>query len=61
MLSMTSRTPSPPVKHGGGKHALGEFFAKGTGQLHCIKGTMDGVMYCQGQDTENESWMGIPA
>ncbi len=37
----------------------GCFSAKGTGQLHCIKGTMDGVMYRQG--IENGSWMGIPA
>ncbi len=44
-------------------YALGCFSAKGTGQLHRIKGTM----YCQGQgieaskDIENGSWMGIPA
>ncbi len=41
MLSMTPRTPSPPVKHGGGNMLWGCFSAKGTGQLHCIKGTMD--------------------
>ncbi len=28
------------------------FFAKGTGQLHRIKGTMDGAMYRQGQGIE---------
>ncbi len=48
-------------------YALGCFSAKGTGQLHRIKGTMDGAMYCQGQGTEasqgieNGLWMGIPA
>ncbi len=48
------------------KHDLGCFSAKGTGQLHCIKGTMDGAMYRQGQGIEasqgieNGSWMGIP-
>ncbi len=51
----------PIIKHGGGNMLWGCFSAKGTGQLHCIKGTMDGVMYCQGQGTENGSWMGIPA
>ncbi len=46
---------------------FGMFSAKWTGQLHRIKGTMDGVMYCQGQGIEasqgigNGSWMGIPA
>ncbi len=44
----------------------GIFSAMGTGQLHCIKGTMDGAMYRQGQGIEtsqgieNGSWMGIP-
>ncbi len=58
----------PTVKHGGGNIMLwGCFSAKGTGQLHRIKGTMDGAMYSQGQDIEasqgieNGSWMGIPA
>ncbi len=51
----------PTVKHGGGNMLWGCFSAKGTGQLHCIKGTMDGAMYHQGQGTENGSWMGIPA
>uniref|UniRef100_A0A674BHQ3 Tc1-like transposase DDE domain-containing protein n=1 Tax=Salmo trutta TaxID=8032 RepID=A0A674BHQ3_SALTR len=38
----------PTVKHGGGNIMLcGCFSAKGTGQLHRIKGTMDGAMYCQ--------------
>ncbi len=37
------------------------FSAKGTGQLHRIKGMMDGAMYRQGQGIENGSWMGIPA
>ncbi len=43
------------------------FSAKGTGQLHRIKGTMDGAMYRQGQGIEssqgieNGSCMGIPA
>ena len=45
---MTPRTPSPTVKHGGGKIMLwGCFSAKGTGQLHSLKGTMDGAMYRQ--------------
>ncbi len=39
----------------------GCFSAKGTGQLHRIKGTMDGAMYRQGQGIENGSWLGIPA
>ncbi len=58
----------PAVKHGGGNIMLwGCFSAKGTGQLHRIKGTMDRAMYRQGQGIEasqgieNESWMGIPA
>ncbi len=43
------------------------FSAKGTGQLHRIKGTMDGAMYRQDQNIEasqgikNGLWMGIPA
>ncbi len=40
---------------------FGGVFVKGTGQLHHIKGTMDGAMYHQGQGIENGSWMGIPA
>ncbi len=58
----------PTVKHGDGNIMLwGCSSAKGTGQLHRIKGTMDGAMYRQGQaieasqDIENGSWMGIPA
>src|SRR4029434_8867337 len=35
----------PTIKHGGGNIMLwGCFSAKGTGQLHCIEGTMDGAM-----------------
>uniref|UniRef100_A0AAZ3NR02 Tc1-like transposase DDE domain-containing protein n=1 Tax=Oncorhynchus tshawytscha TaxID=74940 RepID=A0AAZ3NR02_ONCTS len=45
MLPMTPRTPSPTWRW---KHyALGCFSAKGIGQLHRIKGTMDGAMYRQ--------------
>ncbi len=52
----------PTIKHGGGNIMLwGCFSAKGTGQLHRIKGSMDGAMYRQGQGIENGSWMGIPA
>ncbi len=58
----------PTVTHVGGNIMLwGCFSTKGTGQLHRIKGTMDGAMYCQGQGIEasqgieNGSWMGIPA
>ncbi len=58
----------PTVKHGGGNLMLwGCFSAKGTGQLHCFKGLIDGAMYrqCQGieasQGIENGSWMGIAA
>ncbi len=58
----------PTVKHGGGNIMLwGCFSAKGTGQLHRIKGTMEGAMYRQGQGIEasqgieNGLWMGIPA
>ncbi len=48
----------PTVKHGGGNIMIwGCFSAKGTGQLHRIKGTI----YRQGQGIENGSWMGIPA
>ncbi len=45
----------PTVKHGGGNIMLwGCFSAKGTGQLHRIKGTMDGAMYRQGHDNDND-------
>ncbi len=67
MLPMTPKNTIPTVKHGGRNIMLWECFsAKGTGQLHRIKGTMDGAMY-QGQSIEasqgieNGSWMGIPA
>ncbi|KAL0149804.1 hypothetical protein M9458_054852 [Cirrhinus mrigala] len=43
MLTMTPRTPSPLSNMEVEKC----FSAKGTGQLHRIKGTMDGTMYCQ--------------
>ncbi len=47
----------PTVKHGGGNIMLwGCFSAKGTGQLHRIKGKMDGAMYRQDQGIENGSW-----
>ncbi len=65
MLPMTPISPSPPkFKHGGGNIILWVYFsAKGTGQLHCIKGMMDrairGIETSQGN--ENGSWMGIPA
>ncbi len=36
-------------------------YAKGTEQLHCIKGTMDNTMHRQDQGIENGSWKGIPA
>ncbi len=58
MLPMTIHT----IKHGGGNIML-----FGRGQLHLIKGTMNGVMIRQGQGIEasqgieNGSWMGIPA
>ncbi len=43
----------PTVKHGGGNIMLwGCFSAKGPGQLHRIKGIMDGAMYHQGQGIE---------
>uniref|UniRef100_A0A4W5QP66 Tc1-like transposase DDE domain-containing protein n=1 Tax=Hucho hucho TaxID=62062 RepID=A0A4W5QP66_9TELE len=42
------RNTMPTVKHGGGNNMLWDCFsAKGTGQLHRIKGTMDGAMYRQ--------------
>ncbi len=54
----------PTIEHGGGNIMLwGCFSSKGTGQLHRIKGTMDGAMYHQGQGIEasqgieNGSWM----
>ncbi len=44
----------PTVKHGGGNIMLwGCFSAKGTGQLHRIKGTIDRAMYRQGQGIES--------
>ncbi len=65
---MTPRTPSPPSNMEVETLCFGGCFsAKGTGQLHRIKGTMDGAMYRQGQGIEasqgieNGSWMGIPA
>ncbi len=62
MLPMTSETPSPPSNMEVETLFSGFFFSgKGTGQLHSIKGTMDGTMYHQGQGIENGSWMGIPA
>ncbi len=43
----------PTLKHGGENIMLwGCFHAKGTGQLHRIKGTMDVAMHRQGQSTE---------
>ncbi len=52
----------PTSKYGGGNIMVrGCFSAKGTGQLHRIKGMMDRAMYRQGQVIENGSWMGIPA
>ncbi len=42
MLSMTPRTPSPPSNMEV-ETCFGGVSAKGTGQLHCIKGTMDNV------------------
>ncbi len=56
-----------PTIKGGNIMLWGCFSAKGTGQLHRIKGTMDGAMYRQGQGIEasqaieNGSWMGITA
>ncbi|KAK3568380.1 hypothetical protein QTP86_005581 [Hemibagrus guttatus] len=42
------KNTTPTVNHGGGNIMLwGCFSAKGTGQLHRIKGTMDGAMYRQ--------------
>ncbi len=57
------KNTTPTVKHGGVNiMLLGCFSAKGTRQLHCIKGTMDrqgqGIEASQG--IENGSWMGIP-
>ncbi|KAL0164969.1 hypothetical protein M9458_040722, partial [Cirrhinus mrigala] len=44
MLPMNPKNTIPTVKHGGGNIMLwGCFSAKGTGQLHRIKGTMDGA------------------
>ncbi len=65
ILPMTPRTPSQPSNmEVETLCSWGCFFsAKGTGQLHHIKGTMDGAMYHQGQDIEasqgtgNGSWM----
>ncbi len=44
------REQHPPLKHGGGNIMFwGCFSAKGAGQLHRIKGTMDRAMYRKGQ------------
>ncbi len=49
MLPMTLRTPSPPSNMEVETLCFGSvFYAKETGQLHGIKGTIDGAMYCQG-------------
>ncbi len=68
MLPMTPRTPSPPSNREVESLCFGGCFsAKGTGQLHSIKGMMDGAMYHQGQGIEasqgfeNRSWKDIPA
>ncbi len=68
MQSMTPRIPSPLSNMEVKTLCFGVVFsAKGTGQLHHIKGTMDGALYRQGQGIEasqgieNGSWMGIPA
>ncbi len=53
----------PTVKHGDGNIMLwGCFSAKGTGQLHCIKGTMDhqGQGIEANKGIENGSWISIP-
>ncbi len=56
------KTTIPTIKYGVGNiMRWGCFSANGTGQLHCIKGVMDGAMYCQGQGIEDRSWMGIAA
>uniref|UniRef100_A0AAY5L2C8 Uncharacterized protein n=1 Tax=Esox lucius TaxID=8010 RepID=A0AAY5L2C8_ESOLU len=47
MLPMTPRTPSPPSNMEVETMLCGGFSAKGTGQLHRIKGTTDGAMYRQ--------------
>ncbi len=52
MLPMIPRT-HPHCQTWRWKHyGWGCFSAKGTGQLHRIKGTMDGAMYLQGQDID---------
>ncbi len=69
MLPMTPRRPSPPSNIEMAILCFEGvfFFTKGTGQLHRIKGTMDGAMYHQGQGIEasqgieNGLWMGILA
>ncbi len=50
------KNPIPTIKHGGGNIMLWwggqDSSAKGTGQLHRIKETMDGAMNVQGQGIE---------
>jgi len=42
------KNTTPTVKHGGGSIMFwGCFSAHGTGQLHCIKESMTGAMYCE--------------
>ncbi len=49
----------PTVQHGAGNIMLwGGFSTKGTGQLHRIKGTIDGAMYRQGQGIEASQGIG---
>ncbi len=53
MLPMTPRTPSPLSNMEMETLCFGgSFSAKGTEQLHPIKGMMDGAMYRQGQGIE---------
>ncbi len=62
MLPRTPRTQSPPTNMEVETLCFGGcFYAKGTGQLHHIKGTIDGAKYHQGQGIENRSWISIPA
>ncbi len=50
---MTARTPSQPSNMDMETLCFGGVFpAEGTGQLHRIKGTMDGAIYHQGQGIE---------
>ncbi len=68
MLTITPRTPSLQSSTEVETLCFGAVFsAKGKGRLYHIEGQMDEAMYCKildenlSQNTEDGSWMGLPA